>query len=85
MILFYRQVFQCGEVPQTGLFYPPTLITNVQTSSTIVLEEVFGPVAVALPFRTAKEAVALSNNTKVDIFRYLYNYQLCTYLKVKWL
>jgi len=46
-----------------GCFYPPTLVTGVNTSSRIVMEEVFGPVLVALPFRTAKEAIALANNT----------------------
>ena len=36
------QVFQAcaGGVPTKGLFYPPTLITNVQTVSTVVVEEV---------------------------------------------
>ncbi|ELT96808.1 hypothetical protein CAPTEDRAFT_177352 [Capitella teleta] len=58
------EVFQAPcELPKKGLFYPPTLITGVQTVSTVVVEEIFGPVAVALPFRTAKEAVALGNNT----------------------
>ncbi|XP_038639391.1 aldehyde dehydrogenase family 16 member A1 isoform X2 [Scyliorhinus canicula] len=46
-----------------GLFYPPTLITNVNTVSRVVREEIFGPVLVALTFRTAKEAIALANNT----------------------
>jgi len=50
-------------LPKSGLFYPPTLITNVQTVSRVVVEEIFGPVLVALPFRTAKEGVALGNNT----------------------
>lgn len=27
------------------------------------MEEVFGPVLVVLPFRTAKEAIAIANNT----------------------
>jgi len=56
------EIFQATEVP-SGCFYPPTLVTNVSTTSTIVIEEVFGPVLVALPFRTAKEAITLANNT----------------------
>jgi len=47
----------------SGCFYPPTLITGVSSSSRVVMEEIFGPVLVALPFRTAKEAIALANNT----------------------
>jgi len=55
------EVFQT-EAP-AGCFYPPTLITGVSTASRVVMEEIFGPVLVALPFRTAKEAIALANNT----------------------
>ncbi|PIK58950.1 putative aldehyde dehydrogenase family 16 member A1 [Apostichopus japonicus] len=54
-------------VPQQGCYYPPTIITNVQTSSRVVMEEIFGPVLVVLPFRTAKEAVALGNNTNYGL------------------
>ena len=50
-------------LPAKGLFYPPTLLTNVQTSSTVVQEEIFGPVLVAMTFRTPAEAVELANNT----------------------
>ncbi len=31
------------------------------------MEEIFGPVVVILPFRTAKEAVALGNNSKYGL------------------
>ncbi|XP_071498409.1 putative aldehyde dehydrogenase DhaS [Diadema antillarum] len=54
-------------VPKKGCFYPPTVITNVQTSSKVVMEEIFGPVLVVLPFRTAKEAIALANNTNYGL------------------
>jgi aldehyde dehydrogenase (NAD+) len=49
--------------PQEGCFYPPTLFTNVQPSSTIAQVEIFGPVLVSMTFRTPSEAVALANNT----------------------
>jgi aldehyde dehydrogenase (NAD+) len=49
--------------PQEGCFYPPTLFTNVQPSSTIAQVEIFGPVLVAMTFRTPSEAVAMANNT----------------------
>ncbi|XP_070544608.1 aldehyde dehydrogenase family 16 member A1-like [Ptychodera flava] len=55
------QAYEC--IPDKGCYYPPTLITNVQTSSTVVMEEIFGPVLTVLPFRTAKEAIAIGNNT----------------------
>ena len=49
--------------PTEGCFYPPTLFTNVQPSSTIAQVEIFGPVLVTMTFRTPSEAVALANNT----------------------
>lgn len=55
------QVFDA--IPKKGSFYPPTLITGVNTVSRCVTEEIFGPVLVAMTFRTAKEAIALGNNT----------------------
>ena len=50
-------------LPKEGCFYPPTLFTNVAPSSTIAQVEIFGPVLVAMTFRTPDEAVALANNT----------------------
>ncbi len=50
-------------LPERGWFYPPTLVTEAGPSSGIAREEVFGPVLVAMPFRTPEEAVALANNT----------------------
>jgi len=49
--------------PTDGLFYPPTLFTGVAPSSTIAQVEIFGPVLVAMTFRTPDESVALANNT----------------------
>jgi aldehyde dehydrogenase (NAD+) len=49
--------------PTTGYYYPPSLFTNVQPSSTIAQLEIFGPVVVMMSFRTPEEAVALANNT----------------------
>jgi aldehyde dehydrogenase (NAD+) len=49
--------------PTEGSFYPPTLFTDVQPSSTIAQVEIFGPVLVTMTFRTPDESVALANNT----------------------
>ena len=50
-------------VPQKGCFYPPTLLTDVHPAATVVQEEIFGPVLVAMTFRTPAEAVELASNT----------------------
>ncbi|MCC6242613.1 MAG: aldehyde dehydrogenase family protein [Gemmatimonadaceae bacterium] len=49
--------------PAAGAFHPPTLFTDVAPSATIAQVEIFGPVLVAMTFRTPAEAVALANNT----------------------
>src|SRR2546430_2335543 len=49
--------------PAEGYFYPPTLFTNVAPAATIAQVEIFGPVLVAMTFRTPTEAVELAHNT----------------------
>ncbi len=53
--------------PIEGCFYPPTLLTNVQPAATLAQEEVFGPVLVAMTFRTPDEAVEIANNTRYGL------------------
>ena len=53
--------------PTDGYFYPPTMFTDVSPSSTIAQVEIFGPVLVAMSFRTHKEAVKLANNTRYGL------------------
>ena len=53
--------------PKEGYFYPPTLFTNVSPSSIIAQEEIFGPVLVAMSFRSHGEAVKLANNTRYGL------------------
>jgi len=55
------------DMPATGCFYPPTLMTNVEAGATLAQEEVFGPVLVAMTFRTPGEAVQLANNTRYGL------------------
>ena len=51
------------DLPAHGLFFKPTLLTNVSSSATVAQQEIFGPVLVAMTFRTPAEAVELANNT----------------------
>jgi aldehyde dehydrogenase (NAD+) len=53
--------------PDEGLFYPPTVLSDVSPASTVAQEEIFGPVVVFMTFRTPKEAVALGNNTRYGL------------------
>jgi aldehyde dehydrogenase (NAD+) len=51
------------ELATTGSWYLPTLITGASTSAAVAQAEIFGPVLVAMSFRTPAEAVQLANNT----------------------
>jgi aldehyde dehydrogenase (NAD+) len=55
------------ELPDSGCFYPPTLLTEVQPSATLAQEEIFGPVLVSMSFRTPAEAVGLANNSRYGL------------------
>jgi aldehyde dehydrogenase (NAD+) len=50
-------------LPSRGLFYKPTLLSNVHPTSIVAQQEIFGPVLAAMTFRTPREAVELANNT----------------------
>src|SRR6516165_4068773 len=50
-------------LPARGLYYRPTLFTNVHPTSVVAQTEIFGPVLAAMTFRTPAEAVELANNT----------------------
>jgi aldehyde dehydrogenase (NAD+) len=54
-------------LPATGCFFLPTLLTNVETASTVATEEIFGPVLVSMTFRTPDEAVMLANNSRYGL------------------
>jgi len=54
-------------LPEGGCFYPPTLMTGVHPAATVATEEIFGPVLVAMTFRTPDEAVMLANNTRYGL------------------
>jgi aldehyde dehydrogenase (NAD+) len=54
-------------VPKEGCFYPPSLFTDVSPASSVAQIEIFGPVLVAMSFRTQAEAVKLANNTRYGL------------------
>ncbi|MFC9502863.1 gamma-aminobutyraldehyde dehydrogenase [Streptomyces sp. NPDC057002] len=56
-----------GRIPDGPLgraaYYEPTLITDAAQNSTIVQQEIFGPVLVCLPFDGDDDAIRLANDT----------------------
>ncbi len=55
-----------GKAPE-GCFFPPALMVEVSPANPCVSEEIFGPVAVMMTFRTPDEAVELANNTRYGL------------------
>ena len=53
-----------GEAPDgPGFWFAPTVLCPVSNDDRAAREEIFGPVAVVIPFRDEEEAVALANDT----------------------
>ncbi|MEV3932277.1 MULTISPECIES: aldehyde dehydrogenase [unclassified Streptomyces] len=44
-----------------GFWFPPTVLTGIAPDAPVAMEEVFGPVAVVLPFEDEEDAVRLAN------------------------
>jgi aldehyde dehydrogenase (NAD+) len=51
------------EMPSRGLYFLPTLLSNVHPASIVAQQEIFGPVLAAMTFRTPSEAIEVANNT----------------------
>jgi acyl-CoA reductase-like NAD-dependent aldehyde dehydrogenase len=53
-----------GSAPSgPGYWFPPTVLCPVDRHERAVSEEIFGPVAVVVPFRTEAEAIEVANDT----------------------
>ena len=54
-------------VVREGYFFEPTVLSDASPDSTIVREEIFGPVLAASPFDTEAEAVSAANDTQYPL------------------
>jgi succinate-semialdehyde dehydrogenase/glutarate-semialdehyde dehydrogenase len=71
------KVLTGGEIPTgVGYFYPPTVLANVPSNAEILKEEIFGPVAPVITFKTEDEAVKLANNTEYGLIAYAFTENL---------
>ena len=60
------RVFDEGELSK-GAFYRPTLLINVDNSMRAAREEIFGPVAVVIKFKTEEEVIAMANDSEYGL------------------
>jgi succinate-semialdehyde dehydrogenase/glutarate-semialdehyde dehydrogenase len=65
-----------------GFFFPPTVLADVPTDVTLVREEIFGPIAPLIPFRTEEEAIAMANDTEYGLIAYVFTRDLARGLRV---
>ena len=56
-----------------GLFFQPTVLTNVTPDMVVSYEETFGPVAPLIRFKTEEEVIRLANNTEFGLSGYFYS------------
>ena len=56
-----------------GWYVNPTLLIGVENSWPIAQEELFGPVAVAMPYGTVDEAVQIANDSRFGLHAYLFS------------
>ncbi|MFI9746118.1 aldehyde dehydrogenase family protein [Streptomyces sp. NPDC052494] len=57
-----------GKAPEgPGFWFPPTVLTGVPEDAPCAVEEVFGPVAVVLPFDDEADAIRLANATEYGL------------------
>lgn len=52
-----------NRLDRPGFYVEPTMLTGIAQSSTVVQEEIFGPVLVALPFDDLDEVATLANDS----------------------
>lgn len=72
------KVVYVGEKPASnnGFFYPPTIVTNVSDEMTCVSEEIFGPLAPIITFKTEEEVITRANDTAYGLSAYVFTENL---------
>lgn len=57
---------------QEGYYVQPTLLGNVHNRMQIAQEEIFGPVAVIIPFEDEDEAISIANDNQFGLSAYIW-------------
>ena len=64
-----------GERPDidTGYYVAPALIADCKPGMKVVVEEIFGPVVVVVPFDDEDEAIAVANSSEFGLYDYVFS------------
>lgn len=77
------QILAGGEpLDRQGFYYAPTVLRNVPAEARITREEIFGPVAPILSFKTEEDVVSMANDTEYGLISYVYTQDLAKGLRV---
>eukprot|EP00993_Chasmostoma_nieuportense_P000071 NODE_1065_length_1677_cov_80.633548_g1000_i0.p1 GENE.NODE_1065_length_1677_cov_80.633548_g1000_i0~~NODE_1065_length_1677_cov_80.633548_g1000_i0.p1 ORF type:complete len:505 (+),score=89.20 NODE_1065_length_1677_cov_80.633548_g1000_i0:42-1517(+) len=76
---------QCGgkRMGDKGYYMAPTLFTDVKETSRLVQDEIFGPVAVALKFKTEAEVIERANDTRYGLAAAVFTTNLSRAIRVE--
>lgn len=64
-----------GSIPKDhskGYWFEPTVLSNVSVDMRVFKEEIFGPIAPLMPFKSEDEVLALANDTEHGLASYLF-------------
>lgn len=64
---------ETGGKAMKGLFYEPTVLSNMPAHSVIATEETFGPICALFKFKTEEEAIKLANDTPFGLASYFFS------------
>jgi succinate-semialdehyde dehydrogenase/glutarate-semialdehyde dehydrogenase len=71
-----------GGNARSGLFFDPTVLTDIKPDALLLHEETFGPVAPVLTFKDDAEAIQMANDTPYGLASYLYTQNLDRAIRV---
>lgn len=65
-----------------GYFFDPTVLTSVDPTARVMVEEIFGPVAPVVPFEDVADAVRMANDTEFGLVGYVFTRDLSEGMRV---
>ncbi len=68
-----RLIYGGEPLAQAGYFFQPTVVRLANPQAAILQQEIFGPVAIIVPFKTREEALEIANDTDAGLASYVYS------------